>query len=201
MKYLKFINEKTIKNMLEEKLNFQVENIIKTDEKCIIEFKGNGYELNQKIQLNDFEAISLNINFDTKFCKKITNMIRNLFYGFFKDNYTKDLENYLLLKENKFIKKLKNKDIEKIFDGFKVLKIKRTEKSIEVVSTNNINKEFFSCFITNFKLINANPKQYKKEFKKVEKNFYSFMVTNFGQKYLSALVLNENKKDEDIKNC
>lgn len=199
MKYLKIISEKTIKNLIEENLSLKVENINKTDDKCLITIKSDGYNLDLKFNINDYEATCLNENFKTELTKKLTNLIRDLFLKFFNKKYENDLKNYLLLKENKFIKKLKNKDIENIFKPFKVLKIKRLNNAIEVTATNNLNKEFLSCYITNFKITNANPKLYKKEIKKIEKNFFVFMVSSFGQKYLDALILNQNK-DNNHKN-
>lgn len=200
MKYLKIISEKTIKNLIEENLSLKVENITKTEDKCIIELKSDSYNLNLKFSVNDFEATCLNENFKTEITKKLTSLIRDLFLKFFNQKYEIDLKNYLLLKENKFIKKLKNKDIENIFNPFKVLKITRLNNAIEVTATNNLNKELLSCYITNFKIINANPKLYKKEIKKIEKNFLVFMVSSFSQKYLDALILNENKDNSKITN-
>ena len=180
MKYLKFISENTIKNLIEKKLNLKVEKVIKTNKKCLVIINSNGYDLDLKFEINDFEAICLN-DFKTITTKQITKLFRDLFEKFFKDLYLQDLNDYLNIKQNKFIKNLRNYQIENIFKGFKVLQIKRKQNAIEVIATNNINKEFLSCYITNFKIINANPKQYIKEIKKIEKNYLTFMVSTYGQ--------------------
>lgn len=200
MKYLKFLTENTIKNLIEEKLHLQVEKVEKNEKTCFITLKSNSYDLNLKFEINDFEAKCLNESFKTKLTKEITKIIQEIFTKFFKEKYLKDLKDYLSTKENKFIKNLRNLDIEQIFAGFKILSIKRLNSAIEVVATNNLNKEFLSCYITNFKVINTNPKLYKKEMRKIEKNFLSFMVSTYGQKYMQAFLINENK-NEDMKKC
>ena len=201
MKYIKLISETTIANLIENKLNLKVEKVIKTNKKCLVIINSNGYDLDLKFEINAFEAICINENFKTKITKQLTILLRDLFTKFFKEKYINDLNNYLSIKENKFIKNLRNYQIENIFNGYKVLSIKRIKNAIEVIATNNIDKEFLSCYITNFKIINANPKLYKKEIKNIEKNYLTFMVSTYGQKYIEALILNENKIDEDIKKC
>jgi len=200
MKYLKFISENTIKNLIEKKLNLKVEKVIKTNKKCLVIINSNGYDLDLKFEINDFEAICLN-NFKTNTTKQITKLFRDLFEKFFKDLYLQDLNDYLNIKQNKFIKNLRNYQIENIFKGFKVLQIKRKQNAIEVIATNNINKEFLICYKKNFKIINKKTKQYIKEIKKIEKNYITFKVSTYGQAYIEALILNENKPTEDIKKC
>jgi len=200
MKYLKMISENTIKNLIEENLNFKVEKLTKNENNCFIEIKSLDYSPNMKFQLNDYEANCLNENLCLGVAKKITLIFRNLFTSFFKDKYKIDLNNYLNTKENKFIKNLRNYQIEEIFKEFKVLSIKRLKNAIEIIATKDLDKEFLSCYITNFKIINLNPQLFKKEIKKIEKNYFSFMVSTYGRKYIEAFVLNENNSDE-IKKC
>ena len=189
MKYLKFISEYTIKHLIVKNLNLKVEQVLKNDKKCLVIIKSNGYDLNLKFDINDFEAICLE-NFNSK-----------LFTKYFNEKYIQDLNDYLNIKDKKYIKNLRNYQIEEIFNNYKVLSIKRLNNSIEVRAINNINKELLSCYITNFKIINANPKLYKKEIKKIEKNYLTFMVSTYGHSYIEALFKNENKTGEDFKKC
>lgn len=200
MKYLNLINENTLKNLIEKEVNLKVEKLTYFPQKCVVILKATDYSLNLKFEINSFEAISLNENINTKTTKQLTNLIRNLFLKYFNQKYNDDLNKYLSVKEYKFLKNLRNLDIENIFSGYKVLKITRKEKAIEVTATNNLNKNPISCYITNFKIINSVPKN-KTEIKKIEKNFYSFMVAKYGQKYIEALIINENKKDESMNKC
>jgi len=200
MKYLNLINENTLKNLIEKEVNLKVEKLTYFPQKCVVILKATDYSLNLKFEINSFEAISLNENINTKITKQLTNLIRNLFLKYFNQKYNDDLNKYLSVKEYRFLKNLRNLDVENIFSGYKVLKITRKEKAIEVTATNNLNKNPISCYITNFKIINSVPKN-KTEIKKIEKNFYSFMVAKYGQKYIEALIINENKKDESMKKC
>ena len=200
MKYLKFISENTIKKLIEEKCNLKVEKITKNENSCFFELKSSDYTPKLKYELTDFEARCLNETLNTSLTKNLTNLFRELFSKYFQDKYKTDLNNYLNTKENKFIKNLRNYQIEDIFTGYKVLSIKRLTNAIEVVATKGLEKDFLSCYITNFKIVDVLGKN-KKEIRKLEKKYLTFMVSAHGQRYIEALILNENKKTEDIKKC
>lgn len=189
MKYFKTLSEYTVKKLLVENLNLEIESVVKKENGFIVEIKSSTYNLNTKLEIKDFETKIISEEKNKELEKQVTTLFKELFTKFFKEKYKKDCDVYSMLKENKFIKDLRNYEIEKIFDSYKVLKITRASKAIEVTFSNNF-KKLVSVYITNFNIINAYGRN-KIKVQKLQTNYRNYMMKKYGEKYILAFKLQQ----------